>query len=399
MRAALLPATDGHVSFTWTAPGGNYDYGKAETYKVLVNKNLQKLRDEVGTYLEGWPAPLSAHSIQQHTITWKDYDKVYYLGMFAIDTSGNAAILSNIVEIFVPSPPTSSPSTLVTILPNLSQSKEGSTHRATTVFNSLDTKQLVVVFVCVAGFLLIVSFVICYCTSLRRKNKNKPQKDEDPKEVFSATVGNKNSEYSQEKHCDGFNKDYLRPINSWSPSELLGTSHNDKRESISGRSDNNSEHSGSTKKSGGGSSEPPQYYNNGQYPYDGNGYNNAYPIPSDGYPTPVENYSQNGANFSGPKDEYSIDGFSPYASSQHSDFFLSDSCDMLPGSQGPPGYSVYPQYDNNVRGTKVPPPIPPKPKVHYTPEPYIYEGTDLNGRNSSNASITSEKRVRNVTMV
>ncbi|MCL4130104.1 UNVERIFIED_CONTAM: hypothetical protein GTU68_027026 [Idotea baltica] len=404
LRAALLPATDGHVSFAWTTPGGDYDYGQADSYKVLVNKDLQRLRDKTGDILEGWPAPLPADSIQQHTITWKDYDKLYYLGIFAVDSNGNAALLSNVVEIFVPSPSTSAPSTMVT-MPSPSKENVEVNAAGSTVIAGFDTRQLVVVFGCLAGFLLIVFLVICYCTSTHRKNKkSRVDKIQEPKDTFNVTVtvGNKGSEFVPEKHCmnDGLKKDYLRPINSWSPSELLGN-HNDKRGSISGRSDNNSDHSGSTKKSSGGSSDPPQYYsNNGQYSYEGNSYNEAYPIPSDGYPTPIEGYPPNMTNYPMPKDGYPIDGgFPSYASPQPSDSFLSESCDMLPGSQGPPVYSAYPPYDNNMRGAKVPPPIPPKPKVHYIPEPYIYEGTDLNGRNSSNASVTSEKRVRNVTMV
>ena len=403
LRASLLPGTDGQVSLAWTAPGGDYDFGIAQRYKVMIHKDILRLRDEAGQLLDGWPSPRPALSIQQHTMTWRQYDQVFYLAMYAVDHSNNAAKLSNVVEIYVPAPKPTSPLTIVT-LPNMKQGQGQDPEGAASspVLASFGATQLIIALLCLAGVVFICAILACYCIASSRKNKAKKEKNQQPKDGFNVAVTVGSKDFGQDKSCE--KKDYLRPINSWSPTELLG--HHDKRASYSGRSDNNSDHSGSTKKSYGGSSDPPQYYSNGvHYSYEGNSYNDAYHITSDGYPTPIEGYPQNATSYLQNPEGYVAEGYSlshdgrPYGVSQPSaDSFMSESCDMVPGSVGPPGYSAHP-YDSR-NGLKVPPPIPPKPKVQYAPEPYSYEGSELTGNNSSsNNSVSSEKRVRNVTMV
>lgn len=405
LRATLLPDTVNQVGFTWTAPGGDLDYGTADRYVVMASQNQHDLAEGGGTLLEGWPAPLASPAVQQHTITWQEYDTVTYLTLYAVDEEGNTAVLSNIVTVYVPAPPTTTPSPPSLAPPvapaNTSAVKEGS---GAPVLAALDNRQLAVVFGCIGGFIVVVTIVVCYCTAAHRRHRKAAaaKKVHEAPDAYSVTVtvASKGTDFPDAKEAskDGMKKEYISPVESWSASQLLSSHQDSKRGSVSARSDNTSDHSASTKKSYGGSSGAMDYYGDAnQYQYRHSGFPDHYPTPSDGYPTPTEGYPTSAEGF--PNEAYPVPlETRSYISSQPSDSFLSVSCDLLPSSNGPPAYAAYPSYDSSLRSTKVPPPIPPKPKVLYTPEPYIYDTNSLDPH-SSTPSVASEKRIRNVTMV
>lgn len=405
LRATHLPDTDNQVGFIWTAPGGDLDYGTADRYVVMTSHNQHELTEGGGTLLEGWPAPLASPAVQQHTVTWPEYDTLSYLTLYAVDEEGNTAVLSNTVTVYVPAPPTTTPVLPSSVPPvfssNVSSVKEGT---GAPVLAALDTRQLAVVFGCLGGFIVVVAIIVCYCTAAHRRHRKSAnaKKVHEVQDNYSVTVtvASKGTDFPDGKEAlkEGMKKEYISPVESWSASQLLSSHQDSKRGSMSARSDNTSDHSASTKKSYGGSSGPMDYYGDAnQYQYRHAGYPDHYPAPSDGYPTPTEGYPT-------PTEGYPNEGYPvpaevrSYISSQPSDSFLSVSCDMLPSSSGPPAYAAYPSYDASLRSTKVPPPIPPKPKVLYTPEPYIYDSQSLDPH-SSTPSVASEKRVRNVTMV
>ena len=394
LRAAVLPNRHAQVTFTWTAPGGDFDFGKASRYVVRASPYQRELIDGGAKQIEGWPKPLQAMTIQQHTVSWKNIEAVRYVALYAVDEDGNSAPLSNIVPVYVTAPPTTTTyaSVASTAAPsvNVSAVVDGSNP----VITALDTRQIAVAFGCIGGFIIVVIIIICYCTAAQKRNRKtaaakKAQEAQNGYNV-TVTVGTK-PEYGDSKDSvpEGIKKEYLSPVESWSASQLLSNHQDNKRGSMSGRSDNNSDHSASTKKSYGGSSGPVDYYTNNQYPYTHQGYAEHYPVPSDGYPTPTESY---------PSEGYPIPSEArSYISSQPSDSFLSVSCDLVPPSHGPPAYTGYPHYEGSIQSGKVPPPIPPKPKVLYTPEPYMYDAHSHDGTDGGSSS--SEKRVRNVTMV
>lgn len=413
LRAAPLPNTDNQVGFFWTVPGGDLDYGVAARYVVKAAHDQRELLEGGGTLLEDWPAPLAAPNVQQqHTVAWQQYDRVSYLSLYAVDEVGNTAALGNIVTVYVPAPPTTTaapaPSAPPAAPANTSAVMDGT---GAPVLSSLDTRQLAVVFGCVGGFIVVVALVVCYCTAAHRRHRKAAaaKKVHDPQDAYSVTVtvASKGTDFPDSKEAlkDGLKKEYISPVESWSASQLLGGHAGAKRGSVSARSDNTSDHSASTKKSYGGSSGPAEYYGDaGQYQYRHAAYPDHYPAPSDGYPTPTEGYPTPTEGFPPPAEGYPAEAYTvpmearSYISSQPSDSFLSVSCDLLPSSNGPPAYAAYPAYDASLRSAKVPPPIPPKPKVLYTPEPYGYDNASLDPH-SSTPSVASEKRVRNVTMV
>ena len=403
LRASLL--TNNQVGFIWTAPGGDLDYGTASRYVVKVAHDQRQLQEGGGTLLENWPAPLAAPAVQQHTLSWQEYERVSYLSLYAVDEVGNTAALSNIVTVYVPAPPTTtaapSPSVAPAVPANTSAVMEGA---GSPVLSTLGSRQLAVVFGCLGGFVVVVAVVVCYCTAAHRRHRKAAatKKVHEAQDAYSVTVtvASKGTDFTDGKEAlkDGLKKEYISPVESWSASQLLGGHAGAKRGSVSARSDNTSDHSASTKKSYGGSSGPAEYYGDtGQYQYRHPGYPEHYPVPSDGYPTPTEGFPPATEGY--PPEAYAVPlEARSYISSQPSDSFLSVSCDLPPSSSGPPAYAAYPAYDASLRSAKVPPPIPPKPKVLYTPEPYGYDNASLDPH-SSTPSVASEKRVRNVTMV
>lgn len=406
LRAAPLPNTDNQVGFFWTVPGGDLDYGVAARYVVKAAHDQRELLEGGGTVLEDWPAPLASPNVQQqHTVAWHEYDRVSYLSLYAVDEVGNTAALGNIVTVYVPAPATTTaapaPSAAPAAPANTSAVMDGT---GAPVLSSLDTRQLAVVFGCVGGFIVVVALVVCYCTAAHRRHRKAAaaKKVHDPQDAYSVTVtvASKGTDFPDSKEAlkDGLKKEYISPVESWSASQLLGGHAGAKRSSVSARSDNTSDHSASTKKSYGGSSGPAEYYGDaGQYQYRHAAYPDHYPTPTEGYPTPTEGFPPPAEGY--PAEAYTVPMEArSYISSQPSDSFLSVSCDLLPSSNGPPAYAAYPAYDASLRSTKVPPPIPPKPKVLYTPEPYGYDNASLDPH-SSTPSVASEKRVRNVTMV
>ena len=399
LRSSLLSDTVNQVAFSWTAPGGDQDFGKADRYVVMTAMNQSELQEGGGTLLEGWPTPLEALAMQQHTMTWLHYDQVHYLVISAVDEEGNTGVVSNVINVYVPSPP---PSTTVpsssSISPitsvNTSASKEAN---SIPVLAALDTSQVAIILGCIGGIIVVIIIMICYCIAAKRRHRKNVavKKAHEVQDEYNGpvTVDTKGGKFSDGK--DGLNNGYMHTVESWSPSELLSSQNSSKHSSMSTRSDNASDHSDSTKKTYGVYSDQNDFYVE-RNQYHAPGYPDHYPQPSDDYPTPTESYTVT------PTEGYS-EGYPypsevrSYISSQPSDLFLSVSCD-LPSSHGPPIYAAYPSYDASLRSTKVPPPIPPKPQVVYSQEPYLYDSQSLDPH-ASTPSVIYEQRIRNVTMV
>ena len=104
LRASVLPGLPSKVSFTWTAPGDNFDRGQADKYLVRMS-STPDLQEGL-LFGEDWTAPLEAFTVQQHTVTWPHFDTVTYVAILSVDNSGNESPLSNVVSVFIASPPT-----------------------------------------------------------------------------------------------------------------------------------------------------------------------------------------------------------------------------------------------------------------------------------------------------
>ena len=401
LRMAVLPDTPSKVSFTWTAPGNDFDFGIADRYMVKVGPTPDLERGEF-SYIEDWPEPLPASSIQQHTLDWNIYDTVRYVGLFALDEEGNTSPISNVVSVFVPHPPTTTAAPSVFHSVHVSSPSE-ITEKNSIYYPTSGMNLIIIIALCVVGLFLLISVVVCIVS---RQKKKTDKKASDIPKAFNPNVSGSNEKNFSDRtdSKESIKKEFISPVESWSASQLLGGHQDNKRSSMSARSDDNSDHSDSTKKSYTGFSATNDFYgSSAHFPYNTPPYPENYPPPSESYPTPTEGYPTPTEGYPStevyPPEGYPVPSESrSYVSSPPSESFLSVSCDLLPVSHGPPGYSAYPGYDATLRaGGKVPPPIPPKPRVMYNPEPYQFDSQDSS---SASPSITGqEKRVRNVTMV
>jgi len=389
LRTSVLPGTLNQVSFTWTAPGDDYDFGTANKYVVKIG-NTPDLQEST-SYLNDWPAPLSAFTIQQHTITWTNYDVASFIGIYAVDSAGNASPLSNTVSVFIRAPPSTTeypptPSSLDVESSGVRDKSSGLTGEANLKLMVIGTAVFVVV-------CIIIGVIYFICAA--RKDKNR-KNDLDNSMLNKPGMLHNNKNGSDLSSLDGAGKkEYMSPVESWTASQLLNGHQDSKRISFSAGSDGVSDHSESTKKSFTGISATNGYYGNSpQYQYDATDYPQNYPHHAGGYSTPPEEYFTSNGEYH-PEGYPVSDEHRQFNSPPSSENFLSVSCDMIPGKYGPPGYTPYDEHD--LRGGKVPPPIPPKPKAVYPPEPYQLEQPDCPSITPSAEG--TEKRIRNVTMV
>lgn len=395
LRMSVLPGSPSKVSFTWTAPGGDFDFGTADSYIVKLGQSPD-LDEDGYSYVESWPSPLPAFTIQQHSLTWSSYDSVSYIGLYSVDSEGNTSPLSNVVSVFIPAPPTTTaePSLFASVfVSNSSAVRDGSISPdfAVTYLN-------LVIIIAGAVVALFVVLVLAYCVCISQKPKKNKNVADSPATFNGEVVVPSEKKFGDRTDSkESIKKEFMSPVESWSASQLLNSHQDNKRGSLSARSDGTSDHSDSTKKSYTGFSANNDFYGSpAHYQYNHGMYPESYPPPSESYPTPTEGYPT-------PTEVYHAEGFPipsetrSYVSSPPSESFLSVSCDLMPSTHGPPGYSAYPGHDATLRSGKVPPPIPPKPKVMYSPEPYQYDPQETSS--ASPSIIGAEKRVRNVTMV
>ena len=99
------------IKADWTSPGGNYDSGSVSGYNIVYSDSYNALRLAVSN---NKPSQISVlHRLQRrdvagekvsHSFTFKDYDKNYFVAMYAYDQRGNQGKLSNIVRVRMSSP-------------------------------------------------------------------------------------------------------------------------------------------------------------------------------------------------------------------------------------------------------------------------------------------------------
>ena len=96
----------------WTAPGGNFDSGYVSGYNFVYSDSISELLPVLSS---NDPTSLKMlHKLQRrdnagldasHVFTFLEYDKTFFIGIYAYDQAGNAGRLSNIAKAtrpFVP---------------------------------------------------------------------------------------------------------------------------------------------------------------------------------------------------------------------------------------------------------------------------------------------------------
>jgi hypothetical protein len=95
-----------YATLAWSAPGDDYDQGKAARYEMrcytnaeaLTGKNFQTMGIPVHESL--LPVPVEYGTQQTATVGLPWANEVFYYGIVAYDESGNRGIVSNLVPVF-----------------------------------------------------------------------------------------------------------------------------------------------------------------------------------------------------------------------------------------------------------------------------------------------------------
>ena len=389
LRASVLPGLPSKVSFTWTAPGNDYDRGRANKY--LVRMSLTPDLQKGLLFGDDWTAPLEAFTVQHHTVTWPYLDTVTYVSILAMDHFGNKSPLSNVVSIFIASPPTTTTHSY-SFFPGIS-GDDGHFEQISTANGEAFNLQLILIISgCVVALIVVVGFSYCLC--LIKGGQIKEKSPVASSSYRGGVIANGHGTFSTKRtnSNESIKKEFLSPHESWTPSQLLNGHKDATMGSVSAGSDGMSDYSDSIKKSYNACSNNVYYGSNptNDYQYQTAGYTEVHP---ESYP---ENYPANTG--------YQAQAYGYPINNDYNEYVSAPQCDNYPSvdgelSPGPPGYPGYPDsYPDNgtLRRGKMPPSIPPKPSAVHSHEPHQFE---LQDHSNPPSIASSEKRLRNVTMV
>jgi hypothetical protein len=96
-----------YATLTWSAPGGDFDHGKAAGYEIRCYTNQIILADDsfissgIPVHESLLPKPLEYGSEQTVTVGLPWANEIFYYGLVAIDSAGNRSPVSNLVPVFV----------------------------------------------------------------------------------------------------------------------------------------------------------------------------------------------------------------------------------------------------------------------------------------------------------
>lgn len=113
LRVERVVDSASEIKLSWTAPGGDYDKGRAARYEIrcytsreaLTNENFSKQGILVNTAITPEPEDYGVRQSCTVAVPWaNDY---FYYGIVAIDSSHNRGKVSNLVSVFIKETPAS----------------------------------------------------------------------------------------------------------------------------------------------------------------------------------------------------------------------------------------------------------------------------------------------------
>lgn len=239
LRASVNETTR-QVKLRWTAPGDDYDWGRANFYEGAMANSWAQAKAMEGEQIQSLPAPNTVPTEQEMTLDITKYDQMIYITLRAIDSAGNRAGVSNVATLLVPQPPTTPPPPM-TFPPNAhpSASIEPRGRGVTQPIRlaGLALEDIAVIGGVLAGFIFIITIFAVVCVmhlKRRRKQSNKKDAAVDRVEANRNVMVKSNSAVvidHEESHdsADSTVKDAdtlkpvrpLSPVQSWAASKLL----------------------------------------------------------------------------------------------------------------------------------------------------------------------------------
>ncbi|CAL4109505.1 unnamed protein product, partial [Meganyctiphanes norvegica] len=394
------------VTLRWTAPGNDYDWGKANHYEAYLSESWDQAKALAGEIISGMPIPVTAGTEQSVEIFVNKYDQILYVAIRAIDESCNKGGVSNVAELWMPKPPTTIPPTTTTSTPQptslLIESISSDITQPVRV-DGLDIEELALIIGAAAGFLLIIAILATLCLiNVVRRHRYQQKKENNGVEGNRNKRIKTNSSLKIEQDNSSASVDsavknvvVVPTLPSWSASKLL-QEHEKRFSTTSGPlmdaqlagfpyqnmqqdpypdvtlTGNNSDPNSETNSVA--QSDPPAYqpsYTSDsyqRYPYDYQTNNTHEDLPPYTPQGPSSQNSQASTEYTRELDshpsiiQYSQD--SPvYSNSLPS--YPSDESGFVQPVQLPPMYEGYNDISHKqlVKHTKMPPPIAPKPNV------------------------------------
>ncbi|MCL4137960.1 UNVERIFIED_CONTAM: hypothetical protein GTU68_056467, partial [Idotea baltica] len=226
------------VTLRWTAPGDDYDWGRAQQYEAVVASSWAEAKAFEGERIESLPVPHMVALEQSLTIEIDRYDEISYISIRAVDSLGNKGGVSNIASVWVPHPPTTrAPITTPSVDLPSSYSAEPQGHGLTQPVRvaGLTLEDVAVIAGSVGGFLVILTVISFFCYShVARKRRKQQKKDTEKLESNRNVMIKTNSSMmldqdDSQDSADSVVKDgetlkdgrSLSPVQSWAASKLL----------------------------------------------------------------------------------------------------------------------------------------------------------------------------------
>lgn len=237
LRTEVNESTN-EVSLRWTAPGDDYDRGRADHYEAVSASSWAEAKAFEGDRIDGLPMPHMVTLEQSATTTIDRYDQIIYIAIRAIDSVGNKGGVSNIASVWVPHPPTTRASiTTPSIELPSSYSAEPQGHGLTQPVRvaGLTLEDVAVIAGSVGGLLVILTILttFCYCHVSRRR-KEQQKKDSEKMEANRNVMIKTNSSMMLDQDDSRDSADSvlkegetlkdgrsLSPVQSWAASKLL----------------------------------------------------------------------------------------------------------------------------------------------------------------------------------
>ena len=166
------------ATLSWSAPGGDFNMGKAFRYEVRCYTSPEALSDET-FHLKGIPVhesllpfPAESGTRQTATVSLPWANELFYYGIVAFDESNNRGLVSNLIPVYIIEIATStSMANIVFKVVNASESE--SADLAKHVQQAMDNNTMIYLIAGgITAFLLILIslFAVAICKSKRRRH-------------------------------------------------------------------------------------------------------------------------------------------------------------------------------------------------------------------------------------
>ncbi|XP_064110981.1 calcium-activated chloride channel regulator 1-like isoform X1 [Macrobrachium nipponense] len=101
------------MSLHWTAPGDDYDNGRAHYYEAIIANSWDDANEFDGELFNDLPSPKYSGREQHATIRIERFEQIVYVALRAVDKAGNRGPVSNIAAEWVPAAPTKPPVVII----------------------------------------------------------------------------------------------------------------------------------------------------------------------------------------------------------------------------------------------------------------------------------------------